>query len=101
MMRDGMGTAIDQIMTAGLDHLIMGIALESFWGGVAAADKLQADLAARAGIGISMGSTASVAALNRFGSRRSRFSRRISRGAMRWSALISWNPASRWCVSRA
>ena len=30
MMRDGMGTAIDQIMTAGLDHLIMGIALESF-----------------------------------------------------------------------
>ena len=39
MMRDGMGTAIDQIMTAGLDHLIMGIALENFWGGVAAADK--------------------------------------------------------------
>ena len=70
MMRDGMGTAIDQIMTAGLDHLIMGIALESFWGGVAAADKLQADLAQRAGVGISMGSTASVAALNRFGSKR-------------------------------
>ena len=70
MMRDGMGTAIDQIMTAGLDHLIMGIALESFWGGVAAADKLQADLAQRAGVGISMGSTASVAALNKFGSKR-------------------------------
>jgi maleate isomerase len=70
MMRDGMGTAIDQVMTAGLDHLIMGIALESFWGGVAAADKLQADLAARAGVGISMGSTASVAALNKFGARR-------------------------------
>ena len=50
MMRDGMGTAIDQIMTAGLDHLIMGIALESFWGGVAAANKLQADLAQRAGV---------------------------------------------------
>jgi Maleate cis-trans isomerase len=98
MMRDGMGTAIDQIMTAGLDHLIMGIALESFWGGVAAADKLQADLAQRAGIGISMGSTASVAALNRFGRGRSRFSRRISRGAMRWSALISWKPASTWCA---
>ena len=70
MMRDGMGTAIDQIMTAGLDHLVMGIALESFWGGVAAADKLQADLAQRAGVGISMGSTASVAALNKFGSRK-------------------------------
>jgi maleate isomerase len=70
MMRDGMGTAIDQIMTGGLDHLIMGIALESFWGGVAAADKLQTDLAQRAGVGISMGSTASVAALNRFGARK-------------------------------
>jgi maleate isomerase len=70
MMRDGMGSAIDQVMTAGLDHLIMGIALESFWGGVAAADKLQADLAQRAGVGISMGSTASVAALNKFGAKK-------------------------------
>ena len=70
MMRDGMGTAIDQIMTAGLDHLIMGIALESFWGGVVAAAKLQADLAQRAGVGISMGSTAALAALGKFGARK-------------------------------
>jgi maleate isomerase len=67
MMRDGMGTAIDQIMTGGLDHIILAIALESFWGGVAAADRLQAELARRAGVGISMGSTAAVAALKRFG----------------------------------
>ena len=70
MMRGGMTAAIDQIMTAGLDHLIIGIALETFWGGVAAAAKLQADLAARAGVGISMGSTAVVAALKAFGARR-------------------------------
>ena len=70
MMRDGIGTAINQIMTAGLDHLIMGIALESFWGGVAAAAKLQADLAQRAGVGISMGSTAAVAALGKFDARK-------------------------------
>jgi maleate isomerase len=70
MMRDGIGTAIDQIMTAGLDHLIMGVALESFWGGIAAADKLQADLNVRAGVGVTMGSTASVAALKKFGARR-------------------------------
>ena len=70
MMRDGMGTAIDQIMTAGLDHLIMGIALETFWGGVAAADKLQADLTQRAGVGVTMGSTAMVAALKAFGARK-------------------------------
>jgi maleate isomerase len=67
MMREGMGTAIDQIMTAGLDHLILGIALETFWGGVAAAETLQAELAKRAGVGITMGSTAAVAALRRFG----------------------------------
>jgi maleate isomerase len=70
MMRDGMGSAIDQIMTAGLDHLIMGIALETFWGGVAAADKLQADLTQRAGVGVTMGSTAMVAALKAFGARK-------------------------------
>src|SRR5262245_64681717 len=40
-MRDGMGAAIDQIMTAGVDHLIMGIALETFWGGVAVSNKLR------------------------------------------------------------
>jgi maleate isomerase len=36
--------AIDQIMTAGPDHLILGIALETFWGGVAAAAELQREL---------------------------------------------------------
>jgi maleate isomerase len=70
MMRDGLCVAIDQIMTAGLDHLILGIALETFWGGVKQAKKLRADLAQRAGVGITMGSTASVAALQKFGARR-------------------------------
>jgi hypothetical protein len=28
-MREGIGTAVDQIMTAGPDHLILGIALET------------------------------------------------------------------------
>jgi maleate isomerase len=70
MMRDGLGVAIDQIMTAGLDHLIMGIALETFWGGVAQADKFHAELAERAGVGITMGSTASVAALKKFNARK-------------------------------
>jgi maleate isomerase len=70
VMREGIGIAIDQIMTAGLDHLIVGIALETFWGGVAAADKFQGELVARSTVGISMGSTASVAALKAFGARR-------------------------------
>jgi maleate isomerase len=69
-MREGIGVAIDQIMTAGLDHLIVGIALETFWGGVAAADKFQGELVARSAVGISMGSTAAVAALKTFGAKR-------------------------------
>ena len=69
-MREGIGTAIDQILTAGLDHLIVGIALETFWGGVAAANKFQNELVRRAGVGISMGSTAAVAALQAFGAKR-------------------------------
>ena len=69
-MREGTGSAIDQIMTTGVDHLIMGVALETFWGGIAAADKLQQELAQRSGVGVSMGSTAAVAALRRFGAKR-------------------------------
>jgi len=33
-MREGTDAAIDQVMTSGPDHLIMGIALETFWDGV-------------------------------------------------------------------
>lgn len=69
-MREGIASAIDQIMTAGLDHLIVGISLETFWGGVAAAAKLQEELTHRAGVGVAMGSTAAVAALKAFGARK-------------------------------
>jgi len=69
-MRDGIGAAIDQIMTAGPDHLIIGIALETFWGGVPAADSLHDELARRAGVGVTLGSVASVGALNEFAARR-------------------------------
>jgi maleate isomerase len=69
-MRDGMRGAIDQVMTCQPTHVIMGVALEAFWGGVEAADRLQAELTQRAGVGVSMGSTATVAALRRLGARR-------------------------------
>jgi len=68
-MRDGMRTAIDQVMTCQPTHVIMGVALEAFWGGVAAANELQRELAERAGVAVSMGSTATVSALQRFGSK--------------------------------
>lgn len=68
-MRDGMRTAIDQVMTCQPTHVIMGVALEAFWGGVAAADELQRELVERAGVGVSMGSTATVTALRRLGAK--------------------------------
>ena len=49
---------------------IAGAVAEAFWGGVAAADALQAELAERAGVGVSMGSTATVAALRCLGAQR-------------------------------
>jgi maleate isomerase len=69
-MRDGMRTAIDQVITCQPTHVIMGVALEAFWGGAAAADALQAELTERAGVGVSMGSTATATALRRYGARR-------------------------------
>ncbi|SFK95967.1 maleate cis-trans isomerase family protein [Falsiroseomonas stagni] len=69
-MRDGLGAAIEQVMTSAPDHLVMGVALEAFWGGVAASQKLEAELAEKAGVGITMGSTATAAALRAFGATR-------------------------------
>ena len=66
-MRDGMGDAIDRVASAQVDHIIMGVALEAFWGGVKQAAELQDSLARRAGAGVSMGSTATVAALGALG----------------------------------
>src|SRR5262249_24411285 len=67
MMRDGIGAAIDQIVTPGLDHLILAIALETFWGG---SRRVESGVGQRAGVAITMGSIASVAALDKFGARR-------------------------------
>jgi maleate isomerase len=69
-MRDGIGPAIDQVMTCRPDHVIMGVAIEAFTGGVKGAEALQKDLEERAGVGISMGATAGAAALRKFGARR-------------------------------
>lgn len=69
-MRDGMRAGIDQVMTCQPTHVIMGVALEAFWGGVEAAGELQRELAERAGVGVSMGSTATRAALDLLGAKR-------------------------------
>ena len=98
-MRDGMGDAIDRVVSAQVDHVIMGVALEAFWGGVKQAAELQEGLEQRAGVGISMGSTATVAALQaRSGPRRSRCLRRTCRAATSRCASISRRRASTCCA---
>ena len=100
MMRDGMGAAIDQIdWRARPSH--HGHCARVVLGRSGAADKLQADLAQRAGVGVSMGSTASVAALKKFDARRIAILTRTSRAAARWCAPIFWRQASMWFASRA
>jgi maleate isomerase len=69
-MREGIGPAIDQVMTCGPDAVIMGVAIEAFTGGVAAADALQKALSERARVRVAMGSIAAVAALRKFAARR-------------------------------
>jgi maleate isomerase len=69
-MREGIGPAIDQVMTLAPDAVIMGVAIEAFTGGVAGAEALQKELSTRAGVRVAMGSTAAVAALRKFGAKR-------------------------------
>jgi maleate isomerase len=69
-MSAGVASAIDQVMTCQPDHVIMGVALEAFWGGVAQAEALRAGLEAQAGVDVTMGSDALRAALDAFGAKR-------------------------------
>jgi maleate isomerase len=69
-MREGIGPAIDQVMTCGPDVVIMGVAIEAFTGGVASADALQKALSERARVRVAMGSIAAVAALRKFAATR-------------------------------
>lgn len=69
-MREGMDSAIEQLMTCRPDHLIFGVAIEAFSGGVKGAEQFQKSLADKAGVSATIGSTASVAALKSFGAKR-------------------------------
>lgn len=69
-MRAGIETASDQVMTAGVEALIVGVALECFWGGLAGSAELRERLEARCGVPIVLGSEAIRAGLDAFGARR-------------------------------
>lgn len=57
-MRDGIGKAISQVVTSAPDHLIMGVALEAFWGGIDGTRQLQQQLRESAAADVTLGSLA-------------------------------------------
>ena len=62
--------AVDRVMTAEPQHLIMGMSSETFWGGLEGSERLKERIAARAGVAVTMGSDAARQALQRYGVRR-------------------------------
>jgi maleate isomerase len=57
---------VDRVMTCKPGHLLMGMSIPTFWGGKAGGEKLLDRLEKRAGVGVTMGSQASIQALKRF-----------------------------------
>jgi len=68
-MRARIETATDQVKSAGIDCLIMAVALEAFWGGIEQSEALKRKLADHAGVPVILGSDAVAAALNAFGAK--------------------------------
>jgi maleate isomerase len=62
--------AVDSVVTAEPSRIVLGISVETFWGGYALSRKLKAELEAHSGLPVSMGAEASELALKRLGARR-------------------------------
>jgi maleate isomerase len=62
--------AVDSAMTCEPDHVVLGISVETFWGGLAASRKLNAELEAHTGLGVTGGAEACAAAFARLGIQR-------------------------------
>jgi maleate isomerase len=69
-IKDNLDDAVDGLTPALVDHVIVGISAESFWDGVDGANAVQKRLQARAGCGITLGSTAAQTALEAVGAKR-------------------------------
>jgi maleate isomerase len=62
--------AVDSVMTCEPDRIVLGISVETFWGGYALSRQLKADLERHTGLPVSMGAEASELALKRLGAKR-------------------------------
>jgi maleate isomerase len=66
----GQLAAVDSVMTCEPTRIVLGISVETFWGGYALSRQLKADLEKHTGLPVSMGAEASEAALKLLGARR-------------------------------
>ncbi|MFY1702839.1 maleate cis-trans isomerase family protein [Micromonospora sp. WMMA1923] len=69
-LRTELGAAIDRVMTAKPDGMIMGMSAETFWGGVEGSGKFTAWVRERCGLTPATGAAACAAALTALGVRR-------------------------------
>jgi maleate isomerase len=58
--------AVDRVMSCKPGHVIMAMSIPTFWGGIAGAEQLRNRLETRAGVTVSLGSTACAEALRKF-----------------------------------
>ncbi len=63
VIADNVLDAVDSVMTCKPDYMVMGMSAITFYGGVAGADDFERRVAIRAGLGVSIGSHATAAAL--------------------------------------
>ncbi len=68
--RENVANAVDALVHAQMDHLIMGMSSESFMGGVEGSMALRRELSERAGCGVTVGAEAAEAAFEAVGARR-------------------------------
>ena len=62
--------AVDSAMSCEPDHIVLGISVETFWGGLAASRKLNAELEAHTKLGVTGGAEACAAAFETLGVKR-------------------------------
>lgn len=62
--------AVDSAMSCEPDHIVLGISVETFWGGLAASRKLTSELEAHTGLGVTGGAGACDAAFDLLGVKR-------------------------------
>ena len=62
--------AVDSAMSCEPDHIVLGISVETFWGGLAASRKLNAELEAHTRLGVTGGAEACAAAFAKLGVKR-------------------------------